>query len=723
MRIKRNYRLFFGAWVIAALCGGVAGCGAGTPSTDANPIPDSRSEITWPPEAEATRIVSDDEIILGGSQFSASGGDISLSLPSEVIQFSPADTLSYTMYSLAGFSADISLESVQADYVIEDPIGQEGSTQLYFGISDYTRGAWTWYKGNPDSPEIIFPNPVELHSANGNLHLVVVLQGNGIAILSSIAFRRVGDTTLYPPENLVADPEVNQITLSWDPSFGAVGYNIYRNKERDEESYVKLNDALLLEATYLDDTVARNFIYYYRVSAVSFLESEMGERLDVYSPQEDLYFPGNPRVSSNSIDSFTITWDWEGELPDQWAFFRKEMDDFDLYTPIKIINLPNFLRSYTFHNLIPGKTYYWRMCGVSGGKRGRMTNDLPGITQGLWTWEPIEEIGPGINPISVVTVDNDLSVAYISGFNANFARRSDGFWASEVALMSMVSNGNQVITSVDLAYGNGKYVLVGLDFAPNDVVSATGTPGNWEQVRIDGDGNTGNGHPTSGSNLTVTANDSYFLATYLHDDALDFTYQITPIDDINWTSRTLLWPIYFGDIQYSVASTADNFYLLWYLFQAGNEGLKLHSYDDGAWNMVDIFPDGPSEIGHFNDLTMSSSGEWFSTAYDPSTFSMHFVNGTDAPWTSVPAEGSDRKGDNATMAAVGDRMFSVFKNRDQGFWMLGVYDSGVWEISPLSIPGVDIRRAKLAALGDTPYIIFHDQDGDIIKCAPGSPPV
>jgi hypothetical protein len=83
----------------------------------------------------------------------------------------------------------------------------------------------------------------------------------------------------------------------------------------------------------------------------------------------------------------------------------------------------------------------------------------------------------------------------------------------------------------------------------------------------------------------------------------------------------------------------------------------------------------------------------------------------------------DRQGDMANKVAVGDRMFSVFKNRDQGFWMLAIYDAGVWKISPISMPGADIRIAKLAAIGDTPYIVYHDQDGDIIKCAPGIPPV
>ena len=74
------------------------------------------------------------------------------------------------------------------------------------------------------------------------------------------------------------------------------------------------------------------------------------------------------------------------------------------------------------------------------------------------------------------------------------------------------------------------------------------------------------------------------------------------------------------------------------------------------------------------------------------------------------------------MAPWGDRMMAAFRNRDIGIWEFAVYDAGEWEISPLAVPGSFIRRLEVAVLGDTPYIIYHDQDGDMIKCAPGTPP-
>jgi hypothetical protein len=81
----------------------------------------------------------------------------------------------------------------------------------------------------------------------------------------------------------------HRVTLSWDPSIptsaaggDVIGYNVYRRTRR-ANMYSKLNGGLVLDTTYVDDSVDSGEIYYYETTAVnsSGIESRPSNRVRV----------------------------------------------------------------------------------------------------------------------------------------------------------------------------------------------------------------------------------------------------------------------------------------------------------------------------------------------------------------------------------------------------------------------------------------------------------
>ena len=698
------------------------GCSGGSGNIPDYPESAQALQDLWPPPDHA---VSDDQVFVKGNQYLDSGGFVfkAPSPPDAVDLYSSGD-ISWAMYSSGGYSPEILLQAIRVDFTLEPEPGSMNPAKLYVGLADYTYGGWRWFTGESGSYTVPFVDSQAIISPNGNAFLVACIDGRGSATVEQIVFDRVGDTDLEVPEISSVTADLDQITISWDPVPGATGYNVYRNAARDSEEWELVTTEPVEDTTFVDTTVGRGFMYYYRVSGVNPIESELSDRRDIFSPQADVPLPQNARVVRNTEGSFTIGWDWEGERPSSWHFLLKEVSDFDLFDPIFTATTPGFISSYTFHDLVPGKTYFWRMCARQSGYLGRMTDDELGTTKGLWTWEPVEDVDSGLSPFAVEVVDNDLSVAYLSlDARGRFARRSAGTWDAETVLVSMVDSpgGEGVISSyIDMVYAGGKYLVVGLDSIPADVVGAVGVPGNWTQSRIDGDGGTYDGHPLSGYLVTCAASDTEFVITYQNGITLQLAYQSTPIDVINWTPQTAMWDLNHGNSQFSMAGTTAEVFLLWYEPTTGL--LELADYDGGNWNRIEIAAPPESGYGYFNDLTLAADGDWYTPAVDPASFEMRVLSGMAPTWASTPIVSSDRIGEFATMSRWGDGLAMTFKNRDLGIWMFGIYSGGSWEILPLSVPGTDIRRAEIAVLNDTPYLVFHDREDDMIKCAPGTPP-
>ena len=81
---------------------------------------------------------------------------------------------------------------------------------------------------------------------------------------------QAAQTALLPPEDLVAEPGISSIELSWlpSPSPDLAGYNIYRATSRDG-NYAKINSAPVTGDRYLDTSNLNNgTTYYYYATSV-----------------------------------------------------------------------------------------------------------------------------------------------------------------------------------------------------------------------------------------------------------------------------------------------------------------------------------------------------------------------------------------------------------------------------------------------------------------------
>lgn len=81
----------------------------------------------------------------------------------------------------------------------------------------------------------------------------------------------------------------HRVTLSWDPSIptsaaggDVIGYNVYRRTRRGS-MYIKINSSLVLDTSYVDDSVDSGEIYYYETTAVnsSGIESRPSNRVRI----------------------------------------------------------------------------------------------------------------------------------------------------------------------------------------------------------------------------------------------------------------------------------------------------------------------------------------------------------------------------------------------------------------------------------------------------------
>lgn len=144
---------------------------------------------------------------------------------------------------------------------------------------------------------------------------------------------------LLPPENVDVEVIPKGLSLTWEPPSGSLdgspppevaGYNIYR-KEKEEESWKKVNDKLNKGTSYVDENVQFGQEYYYAVRAsVSskspYEESENSKEVKIV-PQD--IFPPLPPEGLTAVattDSVSLSWSpgSDSELAGFRVWRRKE---------------------------------------------------------------------------------------------------------------------------------------------------------------------------------------------------------------------------------------------------------------------------------------------------------------------------------------------------------------------------------------------------------------
>jgi hypothetical protein len=102
-----------------------------------------------------------------------------------------------------------------------------------------------------------------------------------VAMLNSIgALAVTGSNTVCGPIVSVFVPVTHSVVLSWNPSTGATGYNVYRSAVSGS-AYAKLNPASLAAQQYTDATVSNASTYFYIVRATDATGKESTNSVEV----------------------------------------------------------------------------------------------------------------------------------------------------------------------------------------------------------------------------------------------------------------------------------------------------------------------------------------------------------------------------------------------------------------------------------------------------------
>ena len=170
-----------------------------------------------------------------------------------------------------------------------------------------------------------------------------------------------GTRTLSAPAGLTAsnNTDVNQISLSWTASAGAVSYTIYRNTSSSSSTATQIGTAV--SASYNDTTATPATLYYYWVKSVSgtfesaFSASASGRR--------SLSPPTTVTASNGDYtDKVTLTW----AASDGAATYRVYRNTSDDATTATQIATSIATTSYDNTSATAGIVYYYWVIAVNG---------------------------------------------------------------------------------------------------------------------------------------------------------------------------------------------------------------------------------------------------------------------------------------------------------------------------------------------------------------------
>jgi hypothetical protein len=127
--------------------------------------------------------------------------------------------------------------------------------------------------------------PLTIASGSSMSFNVAFTPQNSGTISGSLSFSSTASNS--PKESLtgVGAATAYSVNLSWNPSSGAAGYNVYRSTS-STGSYAKINPALDSNTAYSDGTVTASTTYYYAATTVdsSGMESSLSTPVQVQVP-------------------------------------------------------------------------------------------------------------------------------------------------------------------------------------------------------------------------------------------------------------------------------------------------------------------------------------------------------------------------------------------------------------------------------------------------------
>ena len=693
----------------AAMCLLMAGCGGGVDTAPGQPA--HAGLPSWPPADGGAMKLSSDVLAVDGSQF-ASKSDTAF-VQGTQLNLLGGGSLPWAIYNVQNVLAPDGLGQVSLTFTVSPATPGDG-IQLFVGYSNYADGAWEWRQAGSSPFQFMPQSGMDYVSGGGSTSIAVALAGPGSSSVTKLTVSRPSVPELGPPVNLAAVPGVDQIELSWDPVAAATGYFVERATALDFNDVVRVNTEPVTEPVYTDTNGPTGRINYYRVvSESNGVESAPSDFIDVYWPKIDLTAPSDFVITGRASDRFTVSWGWGSEFISGFQMYVSLTPDFSLGLPDYTI--PPFIRSKTLYDLQPNTVYYVRIAAYSGSFLGRMTDDIPASTRGVWTWNTPEELGDGVGPVAGISAGGNLSAAYLTAGEIRFATRNGSSWTSETAFNN---TSGELSNDVDVAYSGSSYCIAAFRAQADDVVAAIGTPGNWTQTVVDGDGTTGIGHPVSGLNCRVAATSSEFGVVHYSVEEGGWQLVTRPVSGGNWTSNLLLpgASLGAGDIGANGSEFTSTFY------EVATDELLFGS-SEGGWTFQDISPGSLDETGRVSSL-VSNGTNWLAAATCDSEDEHYLLIDSSSPWASESIGSYAAIGDTSLQLYMMDGQPLVLSLSSSSFeWFLSVMENGNWSNSEIEISGADLFiHAALAVHDSSLYFIYFDNSTQKVMCSPGSPP-
>ncbi|WP_301002435.1 fibronectin type III domain-containing protein [Capsulimonas corticalis] len=161
------------------------------------------------------------------------------------------------------------------------------------------------------------------------------------------------------PTNLVATGQTSQITLSWTPVTGAVGYNIYRYTFANPQSYAPTYYSVTSNP-YVDTGLTNGTLYLYQISAVGSNGSESGQ-----SAQVNAQPASQPIGLAARAGNTQITLSWGASLGGVRSnIYRGTTSGGEGATPIAVIT--DHSLTYVDNGLTNGQVYYYQVSAANG---------------------------------------------------------------------------------------------------------------------------------------------------------------------------------------------------------------------------------------------------------------------------------------------------------------------------------------------------------------------
>lgn len=204
------------------------------------------------------------------------GGSLFVSGPSVSIPISGTATTS-TVRQLSISPASLNYNSV--------PVGTTDTLPITVSA---TGGSVTISSDSTNNSQFVLTGasfPLTIASGSSKSFNVAFTPQNSGTISGSLSFASTASNSQKEPLTGVGTATPYSVNLSWNPSSGATGYNVYRSTT-STGSFARINPALDSNTAYSDSTVTASTTYYYAATSVnsSGVESSLSTPVQVAVP-------------------------------------------------------------------------------------------------------------------------------------------------------------------------------------------------------------------------------------------------------------------------------------------------------------------------------------------------------------------------------------------------------------------------------------------------------